>query len=291
MNRFSLVCCAFVGAWLSPLVAHADEDRMEEAPPAPPPTGVPTPTTARSPAGAPPRAPWNRAEEDLASFRAWVAPQAGPERAYRWIGVFSGLGIGAALVPAGAVLYSREGSAASGLVLGFGVGALVGGLGALVFGSDPNVHDRAEQAMAREVALGHDPASVLAAGEGALQRAADDARSERVDGGGLLAGLGVIALGWGTTFAAADFTSDSFSRRQQDGVAAALLVGGAVSTVMGLRSLVLPSAAEVSWQGYNQTKRARLSQTFAPTANANAIGFQATPLPGGGASAGIVGRF
>ncbi len=135
--------------------------------------------------------------------------------------------------------------------------------------------------------LRRDEASALAAGEGALHRAADVARSERMDGGGLLAGLGVIALGWGTTFAAADFTSDAFSRRQQDGVAAAFLVGGAVSTVIGLRSLVMPSTAEVSWRGNNQSKCGRVSAGSAPTS----IAFQAGPLAGGGASAGMSGTF
>jgi hypothetical protein len=257
MNRLSFVLLSFVAASLSPLMAQADEG--ESAAPS----------------------------ADLATFRGWVATQSGPERTYRFVGALSGLAVGGVLVPAGGVLYSRDGSAVNGAVVGLGIGALVGGLGTLAFGTDSDAHDRAERAMHDEEVLGRDDATILAAGESSLRASAESQRLKRLVGGGVFAGLGVIALGSGTVFAAADFTSGGFTRREQDGVAAALLLGGAVSTLTSLQALVLPSVAEVSWQGYAKTRRATPSAAFAPSA----VTFQAMPLPGGGGSAGFVGRF
>ena len=288
MNRFSLVILSFVAASLSPLVAHAEE--VQSATPsslAPSPPSAPTPSVPLLASPESRVAPANESSEDLATFRAWVATQSGPERTYRFVGGLSGLAVGGALLPAGLVLYSREGTAVTGALVGLGIGSLVGGLGTLAFGSDSDAHDRAERAMDHEKALGHDDAAVLAAGEASLRHSAETQRLERLVGGGICAGLGVVALGWGTAFAAADFTSSSFTRREQDGVAIALLLGGAVSAVTSLQALVLPSVAEVSWQGYGHTKRAKPTAAFAPSA----VAFQAMPLPGGGASAGFTGRF
>ena len=260
MNRLPFVLVpflSFVAASLSPLVAQAEEG-----------------------ASAAPSA-------DLATFRGWIATQSGPERTYRFVGALSGLAVGGTLVSAGAVLYSREGSALNGAVLGLGIGALAGGLGTLALGTDSDAHDRAERAMHHEETLGRDDAAVLAAGESSLRQSAESQRLKRLVGGGIFAGLGVVALGSGTVFAAADFTSGGFTRSEQDGVAVALLLGGAVSTVTSLQALVFPSVAEVSWQGYSKTKRATPSAVFAPSA----VVFQAMPLPGGGGSAGFVGRF
>ena len=302
MKRLSLVTVVFVAASFSPIVAYAEEGQS------PPPSSTPTapsapplaPTPASPPAAVPNLAPAplpavpeagaatrKESAETLTAFRAWVTPRAEPERAYRWIGAVSELAVGGTLLPAGAVLYSREGSAVTGALIGLGVAGLVGGLRTVVFGSDFDAHDRAESAMEHERALGHDDAAVLAAGENELRHAADSQRLERLVGGGIGAGLGVAALGWGAAFAAADFTSSSFTRRQQDGVSVALLLGGAICTVTSLQALLLPSTAEVSWQGYSQTKRAKSVAAFAPSE----VAFHATPLPGGGASAGISGKF
>jgi hypothetical protein len=249
----------------------ADAPATDAAPPPPPPRAV-APSEA------------NEARERLATFRAVVSAQSEREHGYRWVGGFAELAVGATLLPAGVALYSRHGSALTGSMIGLGAAGLLGGLGTLTLGGDASAHLDAERAMVDARARGLGDAAVLAAGEQSLKNAAERARLERRVGGLVCTGLGAVALGLGATFASADFTGRGFDREQQDGVAMALLLGGAIATTEGLRAAILPSSAEVTWETYEKTARAR-TQGASPS-----VAFGMAPSPGG-ASVGVTGTF
>ncbi len=248
------------------------------------------PATEGSSPEATPRATSPNAADDardrLATFRAVVSAQSGREHTYRWGGGLAELAVGATLLPAGVALYTRHGSAITGGMIGLGAAGLLGGLGTLTLGGDQSAHLDVERAMAEARAHGRDDAAVLAAGENVLKTAAETARLERRVGGFVCSGLGVVALGLGAAFAAADLTGRGFDREQQDGVAAALLLGGAIATTEGLRAALLPSTAEVTWETYEIGKR---SPVRAPGASPT-VGFRMAPAPGG-ASVGVGGTF
>ena len=226
------------------------------------------------------------ARDRLATFHAVVSAQSGHEHAYRWGGGFAELAVGATLLPAGVALYTRHGSALTGGMIGLGAAGILGGLGTLTLGGDQSAHLEVERAMAAARSQGRDDAAVLAAGEKALENAAEKARLERRVGGFVCSGLGAVALGLGAVFASADFTGRGFDREQQDGVAAALLLGGAIATTEGLRAALLPSTVEVTWQTYEIGKRAH---GRAPGASPS-VALRMAPTPGG-ASMGVVGTF
>lgn len=222
----------------------------------------------------------------LATLREVVSAQSGNERAYRWGGGFAELAVGATLLPAGVALYARHGSALTGGMIGLGAAGILGGLGTLTLGGDQSAHLEVERAMAAARSRGRDDAAVLAAGEMALKSSAETARLERRVGGFVCSGLGVVALGLGAVFASADFTGRGFDREQQDGVAAALLLGGAIATTEGLRAALLPSSVEVTWETYEIGKRAHgRAPGPAPT-----VALRMAPTPGG-ASMGVGGTF
>lgn len=224
--------------------------------------------------------------DDLTTLREVVSAQSGSERAYRWGGGFAELAVGATLLPAGVALYARHGSALTGGMIGLGAAGILGGVGTLTLGGDQSAHLEVERAMAAARSQGRDDASVLAAGEMALKRSAETARLERRVGGFVCSGLGAVALGLGAVFASADLTGRGFDREQQDGVAAALLLGGAIATTEGLRAALLPSSIEVTWETYQIGKRARGRVAgVAPT-----LALRMVPTPGG-ASMGVAGTF
>jgi len=257
------------------------------APPTPPPAVAPPavapPATVAPPVQAP---PGNAAVDaaDLARFRAYVSHQAAASHGYALVSGLVELGVGGIMIPAGAVLYSKDASVGPGLVLGLGIGSAASGLFGLLEGFSRTPYHAAEQAAAHEKALGHDDATALAAGEHEWQEGVATEKLERRVGGGIFLGLGLTALGLGTAFAAADLTTRTFDRREQSGLASAFLVGGAVATAAGLSAVLVPSTAESAWEGYQAGKRA-------PAAGIRVLGVSASPLPGGGGSAGIVGAF
>ena len=288
MNRNIVRCWIFIGTFIVPAAAFADGPPVSSPSPEPPPSVVPAPTVA--PASlpvvslAPTTAEAREAQHaaDLARFRVFVGHGDEPARAYRFVGGLASLGVGALMTPVGAVLYSREPGAGPGIALGVGIASSLGGAFTLL-GSSP--YRKAGEAVDRAKALGQDDATALAAGETELRKAAAEERFERRVGGGIFAGLGVTALALGTTFALADFTGRTLDRQDQDGVAAALLVGGGLSVVCGLEAFLFPSPNETAWAGYSAAKLS--ASAWAPKVN----GFGMAPTPGGGASAALSGFF
>ena len=260
--------------------------RAQEAAVAPPPPPTPPAAPAPSVAVASPAAsaPAESAREELAEFLAFAERTDEPARTYRLVGGLAALGVGGLVIPVGAAMYSREAGVGAGVTLGVGIGTALGGAFVLM-GSMPRPYRDAADAVAREKGLGRSDAAALAAGENELRRAAGEEHLGRVVGGGIFLGLSVIALGLGTTFAAADLTSNSFDRDDQDGVAAALLVGGALGTVGAIDFVFSPMPNEAAWEGYSAGRKVGA----APAPRVTAFGV--APLPEGGARVGLGGAF
>lgn len=214
-------------------------------------------------------------DEDLARFRSFVAHADTPSRIRRYVGALAGLGVSAVVTPVGAVLYRREANVGSGVVLGTGIGFGVGGLLDLVF-APASPYARADAAAALELSRGRTSAEALAAGEAVLEGAAREARTGRMVGGAVGLGLGAAALGVGAVFAGADLTSSTFSRKEQDGVSAALVLAGAWVTACGAEILFSPTPLETSWAAYHagRAREPRRATLVAPAL---------TPVPNGGA--------
>jgi hypothetical protein len=213
--------------------------------------------------------------DDLTRFRSFVAHADTPSRVGRYVGALAGLGVSAVVTPVGAVLYGRDANAGSGVVLGTGIGFGVGGLLELIFASK-SPYASADAAAALALAQGRTSAQALAAGEAVLEQAAREARTERLVGGIIGLGLGAGALGVGAVFAGADLTSSSFSRKEQDGVATALMLAGAWVTACGAEILFSPTPLETSWAAYHagRSREPRRSALLLPAV---------TPTPNGGA--------
>lgn len=217
---------------------------------------------------------------DLAAFVAFAERADEPARTYRLVGGLAALGVGGLVTPVAAVMVSRDEGAAAGAALGVGIGTAVSGA-LVLMGSTSRPYRDAADAVEREKALGRSDRVALAAGESVLRQSAAEERLARYVGGGIFLGLGVVALGLGTTFAAADLTGDSLDRGEQDGIAAALLIGGALGAVGALDLMLFPTPAERSWEGYATRKS---------TAMVRVTRFGVAPLPGG-AHLGLGGAF
>ena len=160
-------------------------------------------------------------------------------------------------------------------MLGTGIGFGVSGLVELLV-APASPYSRADDAAASELARGRTPAQALAAGEAVLEGAAREARTGRLVGGAIGLGLGAAALGVGAVFAGADLTTSSFSRKEQDGVATALVLAGTWVTACGAELLFSPLPLETSWAAYHagRTREPRKTAALVPAV---------TPTPNGGA--------
>lgn len=256
---FTLVALVFLGS--RPALA-AEDDSCEGWDGAP--KGPRTPSVAHPGDG-----------EDLARFRAFVTHADTPSRVRRYVGALAGLGVSAVVTPVGAVLYGREANAGAGVVLGTGIGFGVSGLVELLV-APASPYALADAAAASELTRGRSPAEALAAGERVLEGAAREARVGRLVGGAVGLGLGAAALGVGAVFAGADLTSSSFSRKEQDGVATALVLAGAWVTACGAEILFSPTALETSWAAYHagRAREPRKATGLVPAV---------VPMPNGGA--------
>ena len=289
MNRNIVRFCIFLGTLTIPAAAFADDPPVSSPSHVAPPSVVSAPTVAPASlpvVSVPPTTAVARGAEhaaDLARFRVFASQGDEPTRAYRFVGGLASLGVGALVTPVGAVLYSREPGAGPGIALGIGIASALGGAFTLLGSSSP--YGKAGEAVDRAKALGHDDATALEAGEAELRKAAAQERLERRVGGGVFVGVGLAALAVGTTFALADFTGRTLDRHEQDGIAAALLVGGGMSVVCSLEAFLLPSPNETAWAGYSAAKRG--TSAWAPKIN----GFGMAPTAGGGASAALSGVF
>lgn len=228
------------------------------------------------------RAPSPAVAMELVRFRAAVARAEHDARAFRIVNGLVGASIGAVAIPSGIALYGRDPSVGAGVVVGIGIASALDGLGIALAWSSP--YAKIDSAISASQRAGAGDAAALEAGEHAWAKEARDERLERHIGGGVFLGLGLTALGLGTAFAASDLTTRTFDRREQDGVASALLVGGAAVTIAALASLFVPSAIEAGWDGYGAAKDVAVARP-------RIVGFGAGPLAGGGGSAGIVGAF
>lgn len=237
-----------------------------------------------APGAEPPSGGDDRARERLAELSAYLERNDEPMRTYRLVGGLVGLGVGGLVIPVGASMVERDPGVGAGVTLGVGIGTAVGGA-LVLLGSRPRPHRDAADAVAQVLESGGGDAAALAAGEDALRRAAAEERLARLVGGGVLLGLGVTALGLGTAFATADLTSDSFDRDEQDGVAAALLVGGALGTTGAVELLFSPMPGETAWEGYAAGRK--VGAAPAPRLTGGGV----SVLPGGGARLGLTGRF
>lgn len=259
--------------------ARAEDAPLEASPSAAPPTAeVPGPSAAQPAGGGDP------ARAQLAELSAFLERSDEPTRTVRLAGGLVGLGVGGLVIPLGASIHDRNPGVGAGVTLGVGIGSALGGA-LVLLGSRDRPHRDAANAVARALESGRGDAAALAAGEDALRRAAAEERLQRLVGGGVLLGLGVTALGLGTTFATADLTTDSFDRDEQDGVAAALLVGGAVGTTGAVELLFSPTPGEMAWEGYAAGRR--VGAAPAPRLTGGGV----SVLPAGGARLGLVGQF
>ena len=281
MERHSwLAALLAISTALCPVAARAQDAPLDGASPsaAPPTAEAPAPSAAQT------SGPDDRASEQLAELSAFLERSDEPARTYRLVGGLVGLGVGGLVIPLGASIYDRDPGVGAGVTLGVGIGSAVGGA-LVLLGSRDRPHRDAANAIAQARGSGRGDAAALAAGEEALRRSAAEARLERLVGGGVLLGLGVTALGLGTTFATADLTSDSFDRDEQDGVAAALLVGGALATTGAVELLFSPMPDEMAWEGYAAGRKVGAAPEPRITGGGVSV------LPGGGARLGLVGRF
>ncbi len=267
----------------APPLPHAAEAARNGASPPRSPSTAPAPLAPLLVASPPTESAEPRSEE-LSAFVAFVEKADEPTRCYRLVGGLAALGVGGLVTPVGAAMVAREPGVAAGVTLGVGIGTALGGA-LVLLGSTPRPYRDAADAVASAKGLGRSDATALAAGEETLRRAAAEAQLERMVGGGVFLGLSVIALGFGTTFATADLTSGSFDRDEQDGVAAALMVGGALGTVGAVEILLSPTPGEMAWEGYTAGRRG--SAALAPRVTS----FGVAPLPEGGARLGLGGRF
>jgi hypothetical protein len=254
---------------------------VQTAPISTTPLGAPSVAAVPAPSAAPAEA------EELARLRALAVRGASPLADARWAVGLAGLGVSAVATPVGAVMMGRErGSFGAAITLGTGIGAGVGGLLVLsgVFANlDP--YSDVTAAIQREKNAGKSDAVALAAGEKAFENAAREARTARRASGIVSLSLGIAGLGAGAVAGLADFTTSRFSRKDQDGVAAAITIYGMLATVSGVGLLFSDTPVESAWNGYSAGKGLKRSSALRLT------GFGASPLPEGGATMGLGGTF
>ncbi len=251
------------------------------------PPGATTPPPVGVAAIAPPSAQVTVDAEELASLRRLALHGASPFADARWAIGLTGLGVSAVATPVGATMIGRDGrSIGAGITLGTGIGAGIGSLvvlsGLLV---NLNPYSDIGEAIAREKAAGKSDREALAAGEASFEKSADEARTGRKVAGVLGLGLGIAGLGAGAVTGLADFTSASFSRRDQDGVTAALTVYGMLATISGVAAFFTETPIESAWNGYSAGKGTKRTSAL------RLSGFGAAPLPEGGATLGLGGTF
>lgn len=184
-------------------------------------------------------------------------------------------------------MIARDGSSfGAGATLGTGIGAGIGSLivlsGVLV---NFNPYSPITESIEREKAAGKPDSVALAAGEKAFEKAATEARDGRRAAGIVGLGLGVIGLGAGAVTGLADFTTPRFTRRDQDGFAAAFTIYGVLASVSSVALLFSETPIESAWSGYSAGKGSRRTGSLELT------GFGAAPLPEGGATLGLGGSF
>lgn len=184
-------------------------------------------------------------------------------------------------------MIARDGSSLGAAVtLGTGIGAGIGSLivlsGVLV---SFNPYSQINESIDREKTAGKSDGVALAAGEKAFEKAATEARDARRATGIVGIGLGVIGLGAGAVAGIADFTTPRFTRRDQDGIAAAFTIYGVLASVSGVAALFAEAPIESAWNGYSAGKGSRRTGALKLT------GFGAAPLPEGGATLGLGGTF
>jgi hypothetical protein len=213
---------------------------------------------------------------DLALMGAeleYFAWQARRDRAFA--GLIS-LGFAAALVPTGAVVATR-GDNESHLVAG---GLIAGGALPLlpaVFTLFPSRVEGLEGDFRARLAAGRPASETIRAVEAGWRIAAERNRTSRTYVG--IAGLvlGVGALTTSLVFLLAKPGLAGLDETSQYAVGSALLGAGISITTLGLRSLVMQSVEETSWEAYRRTKFASpsLSAWSAPA-------LSVAPVRGGG---------
>lgn len=258
---------------------------VQPAPIPPSPTSVPPSVGFAGTAS--PSAPVTVEAEELARLRGLAKRGASPFADARWAVGLAGLGVSAVATPVGAVMMGRDGhSIGAGITLGVGIGAGIGGL-LVMSGLFVNLNPYADvtAAIEREKGAGKSDAIALAAGERAFEKAAAEARTARRAGGIVGLSLGIAGLGAGAVAGLADFTTARFSRRDQDGVAAAITIYGMLATVSGVAAFFAETPIESAWSGYSAGKGTKRTSAL------RLSGFGAAPLPEGGATLGLGGTF
>ena len=230
---------------------------------------------ASAPGLSPKQVAEGRDDEDLRRLRIVLRENANHAKRRIQGAAVAGLGIGAAAVPTGIIMIAEPGSDESvrvgNLLIGFGAGAIGGGLLALAMSNDPDVglHKKALQLEAE----GGSSAEVLSRIEAEWGAQASAARSSRRTYGTLAVVLGGILVSGAFVLESALPPNSRLLYPQT------LLVGvGAVELGAGIFSLMVESRIEVSYQTWRAMR-----EPAAPTATRArpSVGF--APLPGGGA--------
>lgn len=228
-----------------------------------------SPTAA--PAQEPPAVEAAPMSDELPRLRLALEDVAEGERSHRLWGGVLGLGLGAALIPAGLVVMGREAGntkvaeTEGYILLGVGIGAAIGGV--LNFFIERPVSQLLSTLDEQQRAgVAHD--KIVAAVLAEWREAAESARLWRTIGGWVSLVGGVVIAGIGAGFA---FMEPQEDFPHQYTHAAVLGVGGAICALFGLQELLV--RREPVEHGYRAFSAARSS--------APSLGL--APLPGGAA--------
>jgi hypothetical protein len=190
---------------------------------------------------------------DLARMDAELQYFAREARLERTFAGSVSLGFAAALVPTGVVVATR-GDNESHLVAG---GLIAGGATPLLpafFTLFPSKVEGLEKDFQARQAAGRPASETLAAMERAWFIAAERNRANRIHVGIAGLALGGAALGTSLVFLLAKPGLGGISETGQYAVGSALLGAGVSITTLSLRSLLLPSVEETSWEAYQRAK-------------------------------------
>ncbi|MBX3187282.1 MAG: hypothetical protein KF819_09710 [Labilithrix sp.] len=207
--------------------------------------------------------------DDLERLSATLGELSSQSRNYRTWGGIGTIAVGAAVIPAGAVMLGRssdDGSPAPGLItVSVGAGAVLGGVLLLAVPTlgPAGSFESLQQELDEGRAAGRPPAEIVAAVEAAWREKAETQRALRQVAGGIGIGVGALAVAGGTIFAVADPIGD-LSRAEQDGFAAAFLASGFLAVVLGFQGLMIEESLESSWRAHSAGRK-RSSFEIRPT--------------------------